>query len=85
MEEYFNYLFLSALLLSEPLLATDQGASIAVSTITSESSTDATAPVIPDDHETLPKDLSPLGMYLAADWVVKSVILSLLFASFLTA
>ena len=32
----------------------------------------------------LPQDLSPWGMYLAADWVVKSVMIVLLLASLLT-
>lgn len=32
----------------------------------------------------LPHDLSPWGMYLAADWVVKSVMIGLLLASLLT-
>src|SRR5690554_2331010 len=32
----------------------------------------------------LPHDLSPWGMYLAADWVVKSVMIGLLLASVLT-
>ncbi|NKN39223.1 tonB-system energizer ExbB [Agrobacterium sp. a22-2] len=32
----------------------------------------------------LPHDLSPIGMFLAADWVVKSVMIALAFASFLT-
>ncbi len=32
----------------------------------------------------LPRDLSPWGMYLSADWVVKSVMIGLLFASLVT-
>ncbi|MPZ40096.1 MAG: tonB-system energizer ExbB [Rhizobiales bacterium] len=32
----------------------------------------------------LPRDLTPWGMYLAADWVVKSVMIGLLFASLVT-
>jgi biopolymer transport protein ExbB len=32
----------------------------------------------------LPRDLSPWGMYLSADWVVKAVMLGLLFASVVT-
>jgi biopolymer transport protein ExbB len=32
----------------------------------------------------LPRDLTPWGMYLAADWVVKSVMIGLLFASIVT-
>jgi biopolymer transport protein ExbB len=33
---------------------------------------------------TLPHDLTPMGMFMAADWVVKGVLLGLLFASVLT-
>lgn len=33
---------------------------------------------------TLPHDLSPMGMFLAADWVVKAVMIGLLFASVVT-
>lgn len=29
----------------------------------------------------LPHDLSPMGMFLAADWVVKAVMIGLAFAS----
>lgn len=36
------------------------------------------------DPSTLPHDLSPVGMFLAADWVVKAVMLGLLFASVVT-
>ncbi|MCC6946814.1 MAG: tonB-system energizer ExbB [Bradyrhizobiaceae bacterium] len=36
------------------------------------------------DIGTLPQDLSPWGMYLAADWVVKAVMISLAFASIVT-
>jgi len=32
----------------------------------------------------LPHDLSPWGMFMAADWVVKSVMIGLIFASFVT-
>ncbi|WP_081718878.1 tonB-system energizer ExbB [Aliihoeflea sp. 2WW] len=34
--------------------------------------------------ERLPHDLSPWGMFMAADWVVKSVMIGLIFASFVT-
>ena len=40
-----------------------------------------------DDRERrtdLPHDLSPLGMFMAADWVVKSVMIGLAFASLVT-
>lgn len=35
-------------------------------------------------RENLPHDLSPIGMFLAADWVVKGVMISLAFASLVT-
>ncbi|NDV87610.1 tonB-system energizer ExbB [Aurantimonas aggregata] len=38
----------------------------------------------PARSETLPHDLSPLGMFLAADWVVKAVMIGLAFASLVT-
>ncbi|KQW27161.1 hypothetical protein ASE36_19620 [Rhizobium sp. Root274] len=34
--------------------------------------------------DTLPHDLSPVGMFMAADWIVKSVMLALGFASLVT-
>ncbi|NEW92016.1 tonB-system energizer ExbB [Rhodopseudomonas sp. BR0M22] len=37
-----------------------------------------------DRHSGLPHDLSPVGMFLAADWVVKAVMIALLLASFLS-
>jgi biopolymer transport protein ExbB len=58
--------------------------------------TDAAEPAVPDAeaaipdlappvrNETLPHDLSPLGMFLAADWVVKAVMIGLAFASLVT-
>ena len=39
-------------------------------------------PVVASGH--LPKDLSPWSMFMAADWLVKAVMLSLIFASFVT-
>jgi biopolymer transport protein ExbB len=36
------------------------------------------------DPATLPSDLSPWGMFLAADWVVKAVMIGLAFASLVT-
>lgn len=33
---------------------------------------------------TLPRDLSPLGMYFQADWIVKAVMIGLVFASVIT-
>lgn len=40
--------------------------------------------LLPERNENLPHDLSPMGMFLAADWVVKGVMLSLVFASLVT-
>ncbi|QKP78880.1 tonB-system energizer ExbB [Methyloligella sp. GL2] len=37
---------------------------------------------VPSEH--LPHDLSPVGMFMAADWVVKSVMIGLALASFFT-
>ncbi len=50
---------------------------------------DATAPddTVPDggiDNALLPRDLSPWGMFLQADWVVKAVMIGLAFASIVT-
>lgn len=45
----------------------------------------AEAPAAPDiPASTLPHDLSPLGMFLQADWIVKSVMIGLAFASLVT-
>ncbi|MEO3433297.1 tonB-system energizer ExbB [Inquilinus sp. CAU 1745] len=38
----------------------------------------------PERRADLPHDLSPWGMYMAADWVVKSVMIGLIFASLVT-
>ncbi|MFD2439180.1 tonB-system energizer ExbB [Paracoccus kondratievae] len=47
---------------------------------------DALAPVLnpPARDPNLPHDLSPMGMFLAADWVVKGVMIGLAFASVVT-
>ncbi|WP_075217771.1 tonB-system energizer ExbB [Mongoliimonas terrestris] len=42
------------------------------------------APGAPMATATLPHDLSPFGMFMAADWVVKSVMVGLVLASVLT-
>lgn len=42
------------------------------------------APAAAAPQASLPHDLSPMGMYLQADWVVKAVMLGLLFASVVT-
>ena len=39
---------------------------------------------VASQHSNLPHDLSPMGMFMAADWVVKSVMISLAFASLVT-
>lgn len=45
----------------------------------------AVSPAIPSTiPESLPHDLSPKGMFMAADWVVKAVMIGLLFASLVT-
>src|SRR5438034_11314302 len=41
-------------------------------------------PLVPDAVLKLPRDLSPWGMFLAADIVVKAVMVGLVFASVLT-
>ncbi|MBR0557777.1 tonB-system energizer ExbB [Ciceribacter sp. L1K23] len=41
-------------------------------------------PAISTARADIPHDLSPMGMFLAADWVVKSVMISLAFASLVT-
>ena len=43
---------------------------------------DALAPMVRDPN--LPHDPSPMGMFLAADWVVKAVMIGLAFASVIT-
>ena len=47
---------------------------------------DALAPILntPERDPNLPHDLSPVGMFLAADWVVKAVMIGLAFASVVT-
>ncbi|MDX1729659.1 MAG: tonB-system energizer ExbB [Aurantimonas coralicida] len=43
------------------------------------------SPVAPDERNAaLPHDLSPMGMFMAADWVVKAVMIGLAFASLVT-
>ena len=43
------------------------------------------APLAPQERDpNLPHDLSPMGMFWAADWVVKGVMLGLIFASIVT-
>lgn len=53
-----------------------------------EQAQSASAPVAAEpaaaDESGMPHDLSPEGMFMAADWVVKSVMISLAFASVLT-
>ncbi len=46
---------------------------------------DALQPLLPQERDpNLPHDLSPMGMFWAADWVVKGVMIGLAFASVLT-
>ncbi len=42
------------------------------------------APAVEERDSNLPHDLSPWGMFMAADWVVKGVMIGLAFASLLT-
>jgi biopolymer transport protein ExbB len=45
---------------------------------------DTAAPVPVDPEPVLPHDLSPVGMFLAADWIVKAVMIGLALASVVT-
>lgn len=56
------------------------------SSILPQSIQDALEPMLnpPPRDPTLPHDLSPWGMFLAADWVVKGVMIGLAFASVIT-
>ncbi|MDF2997416.1 MAG: hypothetical protein K0R27_3053 [Xanthobacteraceae bacterium] len=45
---------------------------------------DAVPPESPTATATLPHDLSPWGMFMAADWIVKGVMIGLAFASVVT-
>lgn len=74
----------------EPPLAPVEGAAVEVETVSearveAEAEGEVAAAAMPAvDRATLPHDLSPLGMFLAADWVVKAVMIGLLFASVVT-
>ncbi|HWA48600.1 MAG TPA: hypothetical protein VG742_10020, partial [Dongiaceae bacterium] len=41
-------------------------------------------PIAPEGEALLPQDLSPWGMFMQADWVVKAVMIGLAFASIVT-
>ncbi len=58
-----------------------QLAAVAVPLLASTASLAQEISTTPTD---LPRDLTPWGMYLAADWVVKAVMIGLLFASIVT-
>ena len=58
-----------------------QLAAVAVPLLASTASLAQEISTTPTD---LPRDLTPWGMYLAADWVVKAVMIGLLFASVVT-
>jgi biopolymer transport protein ExbB len=63
--------------------------SVAVPTVSTPTETavpipTTTAPATPDVALTLPRDLSPWGMFMAADIVVKAVMIGLAFASVLS-
>ena len=71
-------------------LAPVEGATLEVETVSeaqveAEAEGEVAAAATPAvDRATLPHDLSPMGMFLAADWVVKAVMIGLLFASVVT-
>lgn len=83
-----------------PAASAPQGDAIPGSAPVEQSFPTETAPLVPDTassevaaragaeetgvNATLPHDLSPWGMYLAADIVVKAVMIGLAFASFIT-
>lgn len=48
------------------------------------SSADAQPADVVSSNDALPHDLSPIGMFMAADWIVKGVMLALGFASLVT-
>ncbi|KRW94821.1 tonB-system energizer ExbB [Paracoccus sp. MKU1] len=66
--------------------ATPEAAEPAGSSILPQAVQDALAPMLnpPARDPNLPHDLSPWGMFLAADWVVKAVMIGLAFASVVT-
>ncbi|MFG6080041.1 tonB-system energizer ExbB [Paracoccus litorisediminis] len=62
-----------------------QPAAPASSSILPEVIQDALEPLSPQERDpNLPHDLSPMGMFWAADWVVKGVMIGLAFASVVT-
>ncbi|MGO1693486.1 MAG: tonB-system energizer ExbB [Marinobacter sp.] len=65
----------------EPLAVTDQAPGAGSEVVEAPAEEGGTAPEISDD---LGSDLSPWGMYQAADWVVKAVMILLVIASVLT-
>ena len=69
-----------------PAPATPETAEPMASTLLPQAVQDALAPVLnaPERDPNLPHDLSPVGMFLAADWVVKAVMIGLAFASVVT-
>ncbi|UFS64228.1 tonB-system energizer ExbB [Paracoccus denitrificans] len=69
-----------------PAPATPEAAEPAGSGFLPQAVQDALAPMLtpPERDPNLPHDLSPWGMFLAADWVVKAVMIGLAFASVVT-
>ncbi|QFG37998.1 outer membrane transport energization protein ExbB [Paracoccus pantotrophus] len=69
-----------------PAPATPEAAEPAGSSILPQAVQDALSPMLnpPERDPNLPHDLSPMGMFLAADWVVKAVMIGLAFASIVT-
>ena len=64
--------------------ATPATAPISPASVTSTASSVVGEATAGDRHPNLPQNLSPLGMFMAADWVVKAVMLGLAFASLVT-
>ncbi|WP_244273998.1 tonB-system energizer ExbB [Paracoccus versutus] len=63
-----------------------EAAEPAGSSILPQAVQDALSPMLnpPERDPNLPHDLSPMGMFVAADWVVKAVMIGLAFASVVT-
>ncbi|SFX55182.1 biopolymer transport protein ExbB [Paracoccus pantotrophus] len=69
-----------------PAPAAPEAAEPAGSSILPQAVQDALSPMLnpPERDPNLPHDLSPMGMFVAADWVVKAVMIGLAFASVVT-
>ncbi|REG53252.1 tonB-system energizer ExbB [Paracoccus versutus] len=69
-----------------PAPSAPEAAEPAGSSILPQAVQDALSPMLnpPERDPNLPHDLSPMGMFVAADWVVKAVMIGLAFASVVT-